>query len=264
MKQRVITAIVALIIFIPIIIAGGGWIELAAAVLAVVAMHEFYTMKYKENRRYWEEGLAILACLSLVLPIDRWWSQGPSSWMLYYLFVIVLMAMTVFDKKDFNIDQLGFPVFTSLYVGMGFHYFVVARFNSLVVLLFALFIVWSTDIGAYMIGRQIGRHKLAPNVSPNKTIEGAIGGIVCAVIVTLLYMWKFQHYFPYSTVVMVILSIFFSIAGQLGDLVESAYKRYFGVKDSGKILPGHGGILDRFDSLLFVFPVMYLLGIFAM
>lgn len=264
MKQRVITAIVALIIFIPIIIAGGFWIELAAAVLAVVAMHEFYEMKEKHHQRHWEEIMATLACLSLVLPWEDWFPLLPSNVMLYYIFVILLMAMTVFDKKDFNIEALGFPVFTSLYVGMGFHYFVVARFNSLVVLLFALFIVWSTDIGAYMIGRKLGRHKLAPKVSPNKTIEGAVGGIVCAVVVTLLYMWKFGDYFPYSPVVMVILAIFFSIAGQLGDLVESAYKRYFGVKDSGKILPGHGGILDRFDSLLFVFPVMYLFGIFTL
>lgn len=264
MKQRVITAVIALAIFIPIIVAGGFWIELAAAVLSVIAIHEFYRMKYQNEVRIWEELLAILATLSLVLPIENWLSFIPDAFILYYFFVLILMAMTVFDKKDFTIEALGFPVFISLYVGFGFDCFVTARFNSLIVLLLALIIVWSTDIGAYMIGRKFGRHKLAPSVSPNKTIEGAVGGVVSAVVVTFIYMMFYKDSFPYSMGIMLILSIFFSVAGQLGDLVESAYKRYFGVKDSGKLLPGHGGILDRFDSLLFVFPVMYFVGLFTM
>ena len=262
MKQRVITAVVALAIFIPIIIAGGFWIELAAVVLAVIAMHEFYKMKYKEKRPYLEEGLAIIAALTLILPLDEWLPNLPSPLMAYYTLVILLMALTVFDKKDFTIDELGFPVFTSLYVGIGFDCFVNARATGLVTLFFALFIVWSTDIGAYMIGRKLGRHKLAPQVSPNKTIEGAIGGVVSAVVVAMIYLHFFASDFMYSPVTLLIMTVIFSIAGQLGDLVESAYKRHFSVKDSGNLLPGHGGILDRFDSLLFVFPMMYLLGLF--
>lgn len=263
MKQRVITAIVALIIFIPIIVYGGGLIEFAAAVLGIVAMDEFYKMKY-DTPHYGQEAVAILAMLALILPWKQWFPILPSPLFLYYIFIMILMAMMVFDQKDFHIDSLGFPVFTSLYLGIGFHSFIAARFTSLIVLLFALFIVWSTDIGAYMIGRKIGKHKLAPSISPNKTVEGAIGGIVCAVVVSALYLWKFGDHFPYSMPMMLIFVVIFSIAGQLGDLVESSYKRFYGVKDSGKILPGHGGILDRFDSLLFVFPMMYILGLFTM
>lgn len=263
MKQRVITAIVALIIFIPIIVYGGGLIEFAAAVLGIVATDEFYKMKY-DAPHYGQEAVAILAMLALILPWKQWFPILPSPLFLYYIFIMILMAMMVFDQKDFHIDSLGFPVFTSLYLGIGFHSFIAARFTSLIVLLFALFIVWSTDIGAYMIGRKIGKHKLAPSISPNKTVEGAIGGIVCAVVVSALYLWKFGAHFPYSMPMMLIFVVIFSIAGQLGDLVESSYKRFYGVKDSGKILPGHGGILDRFDSLLFVFPMMYILGLFTM
>jgi phosphatidate cytidylyltransferase len=130
-----------------------------------------------------------------------------------------------------------------------------------------MLLVWATDIGAYLFGRQFGsrffNRKLAPSISPNKTIEGAIGGVVSAVLVGALFLFFFKdelatsiEFFP-----MILLVIFFSIVGQFGDLVESAIKRYYDVKDSGKLLPGHGGILDRFDSLLFVFPVMHLFGV---
>jgi phosphatidate cytidylyltransferase len=107
---------------------------------------------------------------------------------------------------------------------------------------------------------KFGKNKLAPHISPNKTIEGAIGGIICAVIVAVIYLlvWPMN----YSLLVMLPLTAVFSVVGQMGDLVQSAYKRHYGVKDSGNILPGHGGILDRFDSLLFVFPLMHLVGVF--
>ena len=120
-------------------------------------------------------------------------------------------------------------------------------------------VVWSTDIGAYMIGRKIGKHKLWPVISPNKTWEGSIGAVVCALICSAIYMailGSLGINFGVSELTMIILAFFLSIVGQMGDLVESAYKRFYGVKDSGKILPGHGGILDRFDSMLFVLPVV--------
>ena len=140
---------------------------------------------------------------------------------------------------------------------MGFQNFISARSAGFEVLLFALFIVWATDIGAYLFGRRFGRHKLMPDVSPNKTIEGALGGILSAVVVAALFLvfTANKGLFPYPMPVMLVLTVLFSIVGQFGDLVESSIKRHYGVKDSGNILPGHGGILDRFDSLLFVFPL---------
>jgi phosphatidate cytidylyltransferase len=135
--------------------------------------------------------------------------------------------------------------------------------DSLSKVLFALCIVWATDIGAYMIGRQIGRHKLMPKVSPNKTVEGFVGGILSAVVVAAVYLLVDRQVVGnYSFVVTLVLVVIFSIFAQFGDLVESAIKRHFGVKDSGKLIPGHGGILDRFDSLIFVFPIMHFFGLF--
>ena len=126
--------------------------------------------------------------------------------------------------------------------------------NGLALLCYVFVVVWSTDIGAYMIGRKIGKHKLWPVISPNKTWEGSIGAVICALICSAIYVALVPMNQPQVT--MIILAFFLSIVGQMGDLVESAYKRFYGVKDSGKILPGHGGILDRFDSMLFVLPVM--------
>lgn len=102
-----------------------------------------------------------------------------------------------------------------------------------------------------------------PAVSPNKTIEGSLGGVGSAVLVALLFMlFDKSVYAPHNFFVMLILVAVFSVFAQFGDLVESAIKRHFGVKDSGKLIPGHGGILDRFDSLIFVFPIMHLFGLF--
>ena len=127
----------------------------------------------------------------------------------------------------------------------------------------SLFIVWATDIGAYLFGRQFGQNKLLPKVSPNKTIEGSVGGILSAIIVALIFgLINHSVYAPHNFFWLLICTILFSIFGQFGDLVESAIKRHFGVKDSGNLIPGHGGILDRCDSWIFVFPIMHFLGLF--
>ena len=144
---------------------------------------------------------------------------------------------------------------------MGFHLMMQARAQSVWVILYALLIVWITDSGAYLIGRKLGKHKLAPHVSPNKTWEGSIGGSLVSVIVVGLYLAFSPVKFAYSLPIMLLLTVVLSVGGQIGDLIESAFKRHYGVKDSGKILPGHGGILDRFDSLLFVLPLMHLFGL---
>ena len=123
-----------------------------------------------------------------------------------------------------------------------------------------MLIVWLTDSGAYLFGRKLGKHKLAPRVSPNKTWEGSICGTLLATVVLAVYLYFFPVGY-HNWGLMVFLTLLLSILGQFGDLVESALKRFYGVKDSGKILPGHGGILDRFDSMLLVMPALYLLGI---
>ncbi len=178
---------------------------------------------------------------------------------MFLLMIVVLLALTVVTKNSFTFDEAGFIILSSVYIGFGFHFFLAARFmeDGLVFLFFVLILVWVTDSGAYFCGRFLGKHKLWPHISPKKTIEGSLGGIVFAVIIGSIYAIFFPVFSTYMITLLFILIV--SIAGQLGDLVESALKRHYSVKDSGQVLPGHGGILDRFDSLIFVMPILYLL-----
>ncbi|MBU0985366.1 MAG: phosphatidate cytidylyltransferase [candidate division Zixibacteria bacterium] len=122
-------------------------------------------------------------------------------------------------------------------------------------LLFLFGVLWTGDTAAMFVGRWLGKHKLAPTVSPNKTVEGFVGGLVGALAIgVLMVFWKFSAVPWYHVLT---LAIGCSVFGQLGDLVESMWKRSLGIKDSSAIIPGHGGILDRFDSLLFAVPFMY-------
>lgn len=124
--------------------------------------------------------------------------------------------------------------------------------------LYVCFLVWAADSGAYFAGKSMGKRKMAPHVSPNKTIEGLIGGIIAALIVGWLFSGWFDIQFT-SPVHMVIITLITVVISVLGDLVESMFKRVSGIKDSSNIIPGHGGILDRIDSLTAAFPVFALL-----
>jgi phosphatidate cytidylyltransferase len=143
-----------------------------------------------------------------------------------------------------------------------YHDFAVGRAAGAALIMLPVLLTWASDIGAYAVGRTIGRRKLIPSVSPGKTVEGSLGALVATVLVALLYERFVLRpvaqlaIAPWWTVVF---ALVVSVAAQIGDLAESLLKREAGVKDSSHLLPGHGGILDRFDSLFFVLPVSYLL-----
>ncbi|KRM12052.1 phosphatidate cytidylyltransferase [Paucilactobacillus suebicus] len=260
MRQRVTTAVIALIIFIPLIVYGRLPLTIAAVVLGIIALDEVLIMK-KMLLVSFEAIVSNLGLILLIIPDNwlNWLPDGLSRFFLFYVVVMLILLHTVVKKKRFTFDDAGVLTLAMLYIGTGFHYFVSARAVGLTTLLFGMFVVWLTDSGAYMIGRKIGKHKLAPKISPNKTWEGSVGGTIAATIILAIYLW----FFPvgYNWIVMIILTVMLSIVGQFGDLIESSLKRYYGVKDSGRILPGHGGILDRFDSMLLVMPCLFLLGI---
>jgi phosphatidate cytidylyltransferase len=141
-----------------------------------------------------------------------------------------------------------------VYVFLGWRWAIPLRDKSSFWILFALAINWVGDVAAYYVGRSIGRHRLFPKVSPGKSWEGAIASTIAAVIFGCWFGTQF-NLLPIG--LMAVLSAIANIAGQIGDLAESAFKRGAGVKDSGTLLPGHGGFLDRLDSTLFTLPVVY-------
>lgn len=235
--------------------------DILVTLMGIVAMSEFLIMKKKLLVSF-EAIVSFLLMLSILLPVfwSGFWTQDTLGGS-FYLLALVMLVYTVISKNRFSFDDAGVLLLGGLYAGLGFRFMMLARAESLWMMLYALLIVWVTDSGAYLIGRKIGKNKLAPHISPNKTWEGSIGGSLSAVVIVGAYLYFVQAAFPYSFSTMLLWTLVFSVGGQLGDLIESAFKRHYGVKDSGKILPGHGGILDRFDSLLFVLPLMHFAGL---
>lgn len=264
MTQRIITGVVGAVLFVGLLALGGLYFEIAVGLLALIALYELFTMK-KLIFLSLEGVLASFATLSLALPDAKNWLRlgADGSFYLFAFFVFLMLIGMVFSKGKYVLEDVAFPFICAFYVGLGFQSLNLARQKGIFIVLLAIFIVWSTDIGAYFIGRSFGKHKLASHVSPNKTIEGSLGGLAAAIVVTAIMMLVFKRYAPSVPLLqMLLFALIFSVVSQLGDLVESSIKRHYEVKDSGKILPGHGGILDRFDSMIFVFPIMHIFGLF--
>ncbi|MDM7324247.1 MAG: phosphatidate cytidylyltransferase [Thermus sp.] len=166
--------------------------------------------------------------------------------------------------KGADLTRFAFTLLAFLYLPWSLGYVLLLRETpdstlGLWTLSLPLVASFATDIGAYFVGRTLGRQKLAPEISPGKTVEGSLGGIAVSFLALALYTGLVREVFPFGLLELWLFSLLLSLAAQLGDLVESMLKRYCGVKDSGRFLPGHGGLLDRIDSLLFTFPLTYFL-----
>lgn len=257
MKQRIITAIVALAVFVPIVMIGGLPFTALMYLLATIGVVELLNMK-KIKPLSFPSIVSLLLTWVFLLPTssDAAFQMVSEHKVEVALFATLLLLMyTVVVKNVFTFDGVGFLLLTTLYVGLGFHYFIEVRSEyGLTYLFFAFLLIWATDSGAYFIGRAMGKRKLWPEISPNKTIEGFVGGVVCALVVAIIF--KVASGIEQSMGAVLLIGIIISLFGQMGDLVQSAFKRHYGVKDSSKLLPGHGGILDRFDSLLFIMPIL--------
>jgi phosphatidate cytidylyltransferase len=263
MKQRIITGVVAAAVFLPIVLFGGLPFVLMVYLLASVGLYEALKMR---NIKIWSiPGIISLILLWIFLIPSEYHrilaDMNYSKIELALFAVLLFLTYTVVTKNQFSFDDVAFSIMATLYVGIGFYYFIETRAsdNGLTFVFYSLFLIWATDSGAYFIGKAMGKNKLWPEISPNKTREGFFGGIICAVIVGLLF-GLFAH-MNVPLLLLLLATAVLSVFGQVGDLVESAMKRHYHVKDSGRILPGHGGILDRFDSLLFVLPLLHLMNL---
>lgn len=260
MKQRILTALIALAIFFPLVLIGGLPFTIAIYLIASIGLFELYRMK--DMSIFSIHGLLTWLLLATLLMPSEWTAIvqdtiHTSKMEIVSALILMLLIYTVTSKNRYTFEHAAFSAFSALYVGIGFFYLIETRFFGFVYVFYALLIIWMTDSGAYFIGRKLGKRKLWPEISPNKTVEGFVGGIIFAV----LFACIIQYFYPIASTfgIMIIVTVIASIVGQLGDLVESALKRHFNVKDSGNLLPGHGGILDRFDSLLFVLPLIHFL-----
>lgn len=259
MKTRIVTAVIALLLFLPIVIYGNWPFYILMYIIATIGLIELIKMRMTDNYIIPITIVILLIWVYLYPAQEEDFSQifHVTKTEMTLFAMLLLLSYTVLAKNKFTFEDAGFLMLSAVYLGLGFHYFIMARVEGLDMVIFGILVIIATDIGAYFVGRTVGKNKLWPIISPNKTVEGAIGGIVVACAVAFVYQLIFS--FHASMLIVVLVTILASIAGQIGDLVESAFKRYYKVKDSGNILPGHGGILDRFDSWLFVFPILYII-----
>lgn len=260
MRERTISAILGFLIFIPLLFKGG--VVFAYTMFALGAMGLFELARMRDINYFNMIGLiATFGLGNVLIPGDYLYSFSDyfNPFMMFFLSAMALLISTVYRHQTFNIEDAALIVFGALYIGMGFNSVITMRDMGLDTILFLFLVIWSTDTGAYISGRLFGKHSLAPQISPNKTIEGAIGGVLSAILIGGLFMKYFQPNLG-QTNHAYLLIMTLSMVGQFGDLVESAYKRHFGVKDSGNLLPGHGGVLDRFDSTIFA-SIMFMVWI---
>ncbi|MBK9275814.1 MAG: phosphatidate cytidylyltransferase [Flavobacteriales bacterium] len=225
--------------------------------VALIAAGELHRLTWRTNDAppvFWTRVLA--GCLFLVVgvaPIISDWRVG-FVLLTAFLLVLLTMGLTLFRRGDAPVQELAGQVFVLIYVALPFGLvpLVVARGWEL--FLGFMVLLWTSDTGAYVVGRLIGRHPLFPRVSPKKTIEGLLGGVAF----TLLAAWIIARFWTTLDLAdWLVLAVVVTITGTLGDLLESAFKRAAGVKDSGTLLPGHGGILDRFDGFLLAMPATW-------
>ena len=241
-----------------LVIAGIFWLpilEFTLLVTAILAVAAWEWARLINLRKIYSQVLFILLILFLFLLLLKsfhlWMLLFAIVWWLFCFCLIVFYPRSQFVWKGHAIISMAMGVFVLVPFGLAI---VQLRNIGPGYLLLGLFLVWAADTGAYFAGRRFGKHKLAVEVSPNKTIEGFIGGILLTVFIA--FVGCFLLRLPYSQwLVMLPLAILVNMAGVVGDLFESMMKRSANVKDSGQWLPGHGGLLDRIDSLMCALPV---------
>ena len=261
MKTRTITAVIALLLFLPIVVIGSWPLLILVYLMAITGLYEI--LKMNRIHIFSLPGILSLIALGMVLIPQDSYSPAIADFQLEIIvaLALIMLSTTVVSKNRFNFVDMSFCVMAVAYIGIGFMYFFETRESGLIYILYALLIVWLTDTGAYLFGKSFGKRKLWPQISPNKTIEGSLGGTLVSVIIPVVFVMT--GVMEGSLWLLIPFTIVLSIFGQMGDLVESALKRHFDVKDSGTFLPGHGGILDRFDSFIFVLPLMNILPIIS-
>lgn len=253
LKTRIITALIGIPVLLFILYQGGlAWTALFV-LLGIVALYEYLDMMQKSGRQ--PQFLSAYGLLLLLLFREQA--------VLYFhpllMAIIILMVLEcVLWYPKFNLEDIALNFLGAFYIGFLFSFALQIQTidQPFFTMLLVLLVTWGSDIGGYLFGRLWGKTKMTPQLSPNKTWAGAAGGIILASATAAVFSYIFP--LPGLNITQIlIMAVLGSVAAQLGDLFASAIKRFFGTKDSGYIIPGHGGVLDRFDSFMLVLPVIY-------
>lgn len=268
---RVVSALVAFVVALGVMWVGLPLLGPIYILLSVLAIQEYAAMMQLRGIPTRKRSLWVATVLTLPasLPVS-YPGMAPLidgvSWReaLLGLFALYLIALEVVRPNENSLHAVIFSLFGYFYIPWLFGYMITLRYTpdgviGLWYLVLPVLAIVASDVGAYVIGSLFGRRKLAPDISPNKTLEGAFGGLGLAVVIVTLAAWGLERALNLRVDLYdaILFSILVASAAQLGDLFESLLKRWVGVKDAGLFLPGHGGVLDRLDSVLFAVPVTY-------
>lgn len=255
MKQRTISAIIAFVIFIPIFIIGGKVFNIAFYILTLLGLREFMNVREKEKKFPDFIRLISYILISFLYFVNTY--DAGMSFSIDYRIVaglsltLLLPVILYHDEKVYNVRDAFYLLGGVFFLGFSMSLFYMYRSSGLSLILFLFLITTITDSYAYFTGRLIGKTKLIESISPNKTWEGTIGGsLVGTFVCTVYYLTVIDS--NASVLVIALIVLLLSVVGQLGDLFFSAIKRRFKVKDFSNLMPGHGGVLDRLDSIIFV------------
>jgi phosphatidate cytidylyltransferase len=271
LSRRILFAVIAAPAGVVAVYLGGPFLATLLSIIAALGAWEFCRIARASGAQPFD-AVAIAAAAAVPLMVYGVHLRLLSPSLTHALVVVLaVFAATVFWRGigAGAMVAAATTVFCVLYVGaiayifdLRYGDYVVDARGGTVLAMFPILLIWATDVGAYTFGRLFGSHKLMPSVSPGKTVEGAVGGLVLSVVVGWLYVAFLLH--PLAQLALrpasiVAFAVCLSVVAQIGDLTESLLKREAGMKDSSTIIPGHGGVLDRFDSLLFALPVAALL-----
>ena len=251
MKERVRSAFIALLIVIPLVLLGGIYFNVLTIILGLIGMNEL--LKPKKDIPKMMKYISYV--LFIMLLVYGYTFTGKIFIMNYTLILIMFMIMFFSllyynDNKKYNINDVFYLIGSIIFLSAAFNLFIVVRSESLMLTIYLFLITTMTDTFAYIVGMKKGKRKLLPSVSPNKSVEGFFGGLLFGTIIaSLFYILCIGDM---NILLVLLMTSFLSVIGQCGDLIFSQIKRHFNIKDYSNLMPGHGGVLDRLDSIIFV------------
>ncbi len=262
-KTRLLSGIILVALALLLVTAGGEILLGVLLLVSLIGMFELYRIVGIEKRA---AGIAGYLA-AMVFYANLWRPFIPDSMVFVLGTFILLMFVYVFAYPNFQTQQMLMAFFGVFYVAvMLAGVYQTRMLERGIYIVWLIFLCsWGCDTCAYCVGVLFGRHKMSPRLSPKKSIEGAIGGVVGSMLLTLLYAWVFREPMRIDTREILLLAGISGIGAlisMIGDLTASAIKRNYNIKDYGNLIPGHGGILDRFDSVIFTAPIIYYLAAF--
>ena len=271
MKKRVITAIIGIAIISAVIYFGKEVYDFVIALCASFATYEIYeAFRTKGFKPSYFAGYT--ACAFLFFGSIEYWDRRVWKWLrniilfvdiniILYISLLMMFCFIILGKGRYTVADMAVTILGAFYICYLFWFLIMTRnlYAGELTVLFVFLGAVATDTFAYIIGKNFGKHKLIPQISPNKTVEGAIGGALACLVVFIVYGTTIFNRFAYYNPMWqyALMGLLCGVIAQVGDLAASCIKRYCGIKDFGNILPGHGGILDRMDSIILISPVIY-------